>query len=79
MCRFGAKSFRREWRMSSVRIRQREVQLVCNGARRAGAKSVEFRLGEAVVIVPLTVDDDEKSTVAADVKATEPEKQISAA
>jgi hypothetical protein len=61
------------------RLLQREVLQLLNGARRAGAREVQFRIGELSVIVPLCVDDDEKSIAEADVKVTEPEKRISAA
>jgi hypothetical protein len=63
------------------RLRQYEIKQVILGARGAGARRVEFQLGEAVVIVPLSVEDDEKSTADAGIKAEErtTEKRISAA
>jgi hypothetical protein len=59
------------------RLRQYEIKQVILGAAAAGARRVEFQLGEAVVIVPLG-DDDSKSTVEIEKQITEPEKRIGA-
>jgi len=39
-------------------IRQRECKQIINAAKKAGAKGVEFRIGDVPVIVHLTEPDD---------------------
>jgi hypothetical protein len=40
-----------------ARIRQREVQVLVKGARKAGAKQVELRIGDCSAIIPLDEAD----------------------
>jgi hypothetical protein len=51
-----------------ARVKQRDIQTIIKGARNAGAKQIELRIGEETsVIIPLCEDDK---------KPVAPEEQI---
>ena len=56
-----------------------EIKQIILGAMSAGARVVELRLGAVSVLIRAFADDDEESTVEANVKeqTAEPEKRIS--
>jgi hypothetical protein len=55
---------------------QREVLQLLNGARRAGAREVQFHIGELRVTIPLRLNDNDEVVDANVEEQTEPEKRI---
>jgi hypothetical protein len=59
------------------RLLQREVLQLLNGARRAGAREVQFRIGELSVVVPLRMNDDDDVEANVKEQTAEPERRVS--